>query len=367
MRNKLVKILAGSLIPVLIMPLFLVPLTVQAQSLGGSIPNFVACAAGGFLAGLISKFTDSLTDFMPGGIGNLLGISLQPSGSFVPVSDEVTHKLLQKQIELWTSKETRQDLVARCTARGVFNSMVSNALNIIRTNGRDGGPTFIQNWRNFVTSSQYRGEDVFRVLLGNTQLCPDFGVILQNQFGVSTTGGNFPTIPLGQNTRVGDLDPFARRARCTMPTGWSILNYTQDFINNGGWEALIRLAEPQNNPYGVFVMSLDELETQRGLEQELDVLETTGHGFTSRRGGNSTESCLLAGANGQCIVYNDVLTPGSILQQNVNNTFNQEYAWVTNTDELQEIIASLINQVLNRLLNLADSNEARSIPAPPAP
>ena len=75
------------------------------------------------------------------------------------------------------------DTAAKAVAQGAFKAMVNKILNKIQTGGLNGGPLFVQDWREFQLNSQYRGEEVFRGVLKSTQLCDYFGNDLKNLFG----------------------------------------------------------------------------------------------------------------------------------------------------------------------------------------
>ena len=63
--------------------------------------------------------------------------------------------------------------------------MGQNITNVARTGGRDGGPAWVRNWRNFQLDAQYRGEGIFRGVLASTNLCNYFGSDLKNLFGAN--------------------------------------------------------------------------------------------------------------------------------------------------------------------------------------
>src|SRR3989338_6010330 len=75
------------------------------------------------------------------------------------------------QATAYMTKDFGFDLAARVIARNLLNTLVSGLVNKIQTGGDNGGPAFVQNWRNFQTDSQYRGENVFRNILASTTLC----------------------------------------------------------------------------------------------------------------------------------------------------------------------------------------------------
>lgn len=294
------------------------------------------------------------------------------------------------------------DTIGRCLARRMMDQMTARMIGAVRTSGRNGEPAFIRDWRRFKLNAQYRGENLFRAMLGSTQLCPYFSGDIKTLFNAN----NQPNVNTQTMTRVGNLDPFNRRAGCTMPSGWSLTGYRSNFAGNGGWGALNRLAEPQNNYYGNLIMSMAELGVQRLTEQESDLDEArTALGFTSRRaqnpalttingggyclnnqskscttnaqcsvastGGNlpttsicipKRNTCLMTASSGRCIVYSQILTPGSVLQQTATNVIQQELNWLTNVQSLQGFIADLTRLVLSRVLNLSAPDNAPQEP-----
>jgi hypothetical protein len=64
-------------------------------------------------------------------------------------------------------------------------------------------------------------------------------------------------------------------------------------------------------------------------------------------------TCLMNASNGRCIVYSNILTPGSVLQQTATNVIQQELNWLTNVQSLQGFISDLTILVLSRVLNLS--------------
>ena len=67
-----------------------------------------------------------------------------------------------------TVKEYVLDGIARIIARQLLSVATSGLIKKIQGGGRDGGPAFVQNCRNFQTDAQYRGENVFRSVLAGT-------------------------------------------------------------------------------------------------------------------------------------------------------------------------------------------------------
>ena len=260
-------------------------------------------------------------------------------------------------------KEYGLDLVARVIARTFFQLAVNSMLQKIQTGGRNGGTAFIQNWRNFQTNAQYRGEDVFRAILANTQVCDYLKGDLRGIFRVSSLN-NIPL--LGQNIRIGSLDPYTLRARCTLPQGFDVAKFRQDFAGSGGWATLLALTEPQNNPYGLFLLSQAELQRQRDLELSSDINEAqAGSGYTSFRTG--CEQPL--NANSRCTFMGHVITPAQLIANGAGQILDKNLEWLTNADEISEAIVAIsayITQYFSNLSTAAQDTTDPSISDPTA-
>ncbi len=308
--------------------------------------KFTSCAVGGFVApwltGQIDKGLTNLLKKLPG-LGKFFGGLV--GASEVPVGD-------QNFLSAWSNKTLRADILARCTAREIFNAMSKGIVDNARTAGRNGGPAFVRNWRNFQTDAQYRGEGIFRAMLSNTKLCDYFSNDIKGLFGVTKKSA------LPKNTRTDNLDPYALRANCTMPSNFSLTNYQKDFSGNGGWNAWSRMLEPQNNYYGSLFQSLDEVSRQRSLEQSADLNQVIANkGFTGRSGKDANDSCKTKDPNGQCLEYKDIKTPGTVISDSVAATIQQELAWVTNVHAIGEVVSAATEVLLNRLTDLSNPNE----------
>ncbi len=255
-----------------------------------------------------------------------------------------------------TVKEYVLDAIARTIARSLLNIAVSGIINKIQTGGRDGGPAFVQNWSNFQTNAQYRGENVFRSILASTNLCSYTSGSIKELFAANTV------VPSqGQNLRTGNFDSFALRSNCTMPSNFSMTNYQNDFSGNGGWNAWSRMLEPQNNYYGLLFGSLDESARQRSLAQSSDVYEAmAGSGYTSVR-----NSCTGKGPNAQCVFMGQIFTPGDLLGKSAASTIDNDLGWLVSSDELSEVIIAIGSAITNRIINLATSNPSNDYATAP--
>ena len=292
------------------------------------------------LRGLASKIP-KIGKFISG------GSSGSASEGKVPVDD-------QDAQDLFKSKEYSQDTETRCAAIEILNYLNININGLVRSSGRDGGPIFIRNWRNFQTESQYRGEGIFRAVLSNTTLCDYIDKDIKSLFGITKK------IPLDKSikTRTGNADPYALRANCTMPSNFNLTNFQKDFSGNGGWQAFSRMLEPQNNYYGTLFGALGESAKQRALEESSDLNQALANkGLLGKSGKDANDSCLQTDDTGKCLAYKNIQTPGTVIAESIAASINSELNIIVSADEVNELISTAVFVLLNRLNNLSDPNE----------
>lgn len=334
--------------------------TIGSVSVGAA--KFGACTLAGKMSPFLSEWIDSgykslnksiakIIAKIPGlskipGIGGVFGGVV--GGDSVPVNDEGLNNIQSKIL----GKETSGDVATRCAAMEVLNFMNTNITDIARTSGRSGGASWVRNWRNFQTESQYRGEGTFRAMLSNTKLCDYFSGELKGLFGATAPSA----VP--KNTRTNNLDPYALRANCTMPSGFNLTNYQNDFSGNGGWNAWSRILDPQNNFYGALFGALDEVGKQRSLAETTDVNQVIANrGFTGISGEGAANSCSVRDSQGKCIDFKDIKTPGSVIADSIAASIKTELDVVVSADEISELISTATEVLINRLKDLGNPDE----------
>ncbi|HVZ11115.1 MAG TPA: hypothetical protein VG941_01715 [Candidatus Paceibacterota bacterium] len=326
----------------------------KLTSIGTLIKNLATGLAGDLvgsaLAGAMQKIGNVVSKIPV--IGPFFGALF---GGVQPVTDTTVQRLQATLMNFLANMTYKDQAVARCTARQIMNTIISQTLTIARTRGRDGGPTFVTNWNNFQAQAQYRGENIFRAMLSTSKVCPYFGDDLKKAFGLSPN----QKISLGaQKTRVDSLTSFASDIGCTMPAGFDPAKFDQDFAGAGGWDAIARLAQPQNNYYGALLLSYNEAAKQRTAAQTADVNQVlANNGYTGISGNGKSDSCLIKGPAGDCLAYKDIKTPGSNISSSVDATNNAEYDWLANVHQVNEIVANATEVMLNRLFNFSSSDE----------
>lgn len=363
MRKTLLKTIVCLLIAIFIYSgsTTLAAPTIGSISVGAA--KFGACTLAGKMSPFLSDWLDSGYGWLNKSIAKVIakipGLSKIPGlggalggivgGDSVPVTDAGLNNIQSKIL----AKETAGDIATRCAAMEVLNFMNTSINDLARNSGRNGGASWIRNWRNFQTESQYRGEGIFRSELSNTNLCNYFGDGIKKLFGAE---GRAPLS--GQNTRTGNLDPYALRANCTMPSGFNLTNYQNDFSGNGGWNAWSRMLEPQNNYYGALFGALDESAKQRSLEESADLNQVIANrGFTGRSGENAADSCSQKDTNGKCLVYKDIKTPGSVIADSIAASIKTELDVAVSADEISELISTATEVLINRLKDLGNPDE----------
>lgn len=354
--------------------LVLPPVTQVAQAgVLDSTIGFSSCTAAGFISNLVADGLTDLENIMKNKIKNWLirkRIIRIPSGrvpglfnpvdSRVPVEDKDTKEAVDDFKGAYTGKEHVQDLVARCAAREILTALGRNIMDVVRTGGRDSGPAWVRNWRNFRLGAQYRGENIFKAMLASTNTCEYFGNDVKGLFGA-----NQKAALTRIKTRASNNDSYQVRAGCTLPGDFDFAEYKNDFSGQGGWEAWSRLMEPQNNYYGSLFMALDEQSAQRSLEEQADIDEAGQTGFTAIRGRTAADNCAVRspyqGGLTNCLIYKDILTPSGVLSGAVVAGIESELQWVASTDEFNEIIASALQILINRLWDLSNADEGEYV------
>ncbi len=360
MSNSLTKQIISAVIILvfslsLLQPLF-ASAQVSAQSAQTTIIGSISCFVGGVLADwLLTELGNKLQNW-----GDAL---LRAGGKWTNLGNLFRKQAVPILNENNDTKEHILDVAARCVAREVLNDLNARIVGSVRTGGRynrgtgrGSEPAFVRDWRRFMTQAEHRGEDIFRSVLNSASLCNNV-LNLKNVFNANGAP-EIKTNSLSDTqdaltTRIGNVNSFKERTNCTMPRGWTMQKYSNDFAGNGSWEAMVRLAEPQNNYYGAMIMSLGELAAQRAAESGSEAAEAgVSGGFLARRG-KPGETCLVVSGNGRCVINKDILTPGSILGNSINATIQQELAWITNVDEISELIQYVMANVMGRILDLS--------------
>jgi hypothetical protein len=151
--------------------------------------------------------------------------------------------------------------------------------------------------------------------------------------------------------------PYIERARCTVTDIVDNLeNFYTDF-SNGGWAAWFSTIEPQNNPYGLYLLSLEEKE-----RREREVTFDIRHNFLAGQGFIGLKKCVEYSEfigppeEGQpppkpTCVKSIVVTPGKVVEDQLSQALNTDLQKLGVADELNEVIAAVFDELLSWLVS----------------
>lgn len=268
------------------------------------------------------------------------------------------------------------DTIGWIAAKLVISTITNSIVNWINS-GFEGNPTFVQNPQQFLRDAANQAGGVFIQQLGLAELCdPNW----------------LPRLRLALQYNM----PYLQRMQCTPDmAAANIENFTNDFMN-GGWDSWLSMtAYPQNNIWGAYFESSDELARRQAAAMGRESTELNwGGGFLSLKkceGGKSvddtcsdicdnsaenyeskdecmvecksttdtTEACELSG--GQM----ENTTPGTIIADQIKLNLGSSVRQMEIADEINESLASIFNALISQLINeglssLGDTSESSS-------
>jgi len=385
--SRSVAILFSSLLLISLMNVFLlVPRHIaRAQSIGDVAVTAASCldisgkvigAIGGLVGGAVAT---GLNTIIPGA-GSLLSGLLGGGGGEQPVSDAEIRK-----------KESCKDAIAFLVAKRALAVMTNSLINQINR-GRNGEPQYTVNLRKELEGL---GNDVFSEFIYGSELdsiCSPFrggvsgAIKLTYSYGTSREG-----------TAACRL--FGPLANVNVDIQDTIKGFFGGNLSNYGWEGWLQVtSNPSNNPFGSYLKSVSDIDAEASIRvgaysKEIDI----GNGFLG------VESCVIEGSgqlkdtrsgtdliikpvwvdlrnpsvykprlwedrnnNGE---YDEgeeededgnslekpycfekgVITPGSVVADQLNNALGTSINQAELADELNESLASIFDAILNRL------------------
>jgi len=249
---------------------------------------------------------------------------------------------------VYANKEFVLDTAARIIANTILGMLGNQVSEVIRTKGREGGdPLFVTDWREFVVKSGQRGEDIFRsemaYALRNNIICPGARDSMSQIFNTNKSS----VLDIGQLiTKLRtDIDPFQTKVKCSIPDN-VYKDFQEDFQKGGGWDTWSRMVTGSNNIYGLLSESMNELNTQKAVEQKSDESETRSSGFLGKR-----QDCSFQNEKSSCQFFGNIVTPANILGNSASKTIDSQFDWLTSSDEVSEVIVALVGTAFSRLEN----------------
>lgn len=236
-----------------------------------------------------------------------------------------------------TIKEYGLDTAAYLFVNIIIKRMTAQTVNWINS-GFKGNPAYITDPGQFFLETSDRVASTFLSSTALNQLCSPFKAEVRLALVRSY------------------LDDYRENYSCSLS---KIKDNYEAFMNDfsqGGWEGWFELTQiDSNNPYGSYLQAKNSLSVQIGSQQKKyqDQLQW-GSGFLSfeKCASPLTQIDIDNGygeqgyAVGDCFDNNYVtVTPGSVIQNQLDNTLSSGMRRIEVGDEINEIVGSLLTQL----------------------
>jgi hypothetical protein len=212
-------------------------------------------------------------------------------------------------------------------AKTALHALTGSIINWINS-GFNGNPAFVTDLKGFLLDIADAETSLFIEGTALEALCSPWKLDIKIALA----------LPTGQ---------FEREVRCTLS---DIVANMDDFINGdfsqGGWAGWFELTtKPQNNPYGLYLMTSSELDQRIAGAQHLQQQQLNwGNGFLSY------EKCeeLPPGFVGppRC----EIVTPGTVIENQLEHVLGSGVRQLELADEFNEIVSALVSQLITQAL-----------------
>lgn len=285
-------------------------------------------------------------------LGGLLGGG---GGSKVPVIDEITNKNTQVTANATTktAAHTGQLVQKECTLDPIVKALTAIVLRALTASIvgwiQGGSSGFVSDFETELRQQLNARAGEFLNQLAGVNLCGNIGAFLNISL-------RFPT-------------GLRQRLECTVT---DIIKNVQGFyrnFGNGGWPAFIRISlEPQNNPYGAYLIALDaKIAAEGAREGAFSANVQAGAGFIGFRVKKKV-NCIPNPERAEtevtgeiCQTVDDIRTPGGLVADLLNASFKSDIDWLVIADEVDESIYAIINALISKLLTSSFGEEGRGI------
>lgn len=224
------------------------------------------------------------------------------------------------------------DGIAWSVAKLAVQEITRSTVNWIN-NGFEGNPGFLENPGQFFKDL---ADDVLGDFIEGTEfgfLCSPFQIQIKLALIKKHYGSRIPSCSLSDIlNNVQNFEDFV---------SISDVSSTQ---NIGGWSDWYNLTQPAGNPYGAYAAAEAELglriSTSRGtIQKDLDL----GGGLLSFR------DCSGVTDKGPKNINCPIKTPGSVIENQLNNVLATPLEGLIAADEINEVISALLGQLLSQV------------------
>lgn len=264
-----------------------------------------------------------------------------------------------------TIKEQGLDAIGYIIAKAILSKITASTVNWINT-GFQGNPSFLTDPERFFGNigDQLASQYILGANSPLNQLCSPFKAEVR--------------LALVKN----HLEENTFQSQCTFADiGANFENFTKDFTQ-GGWDGWFTMTQQdQNNPYGAYLQAKQQLSVQIGTQQnKYQTQVANGNGFLSyercrkdyvpepnvaNRQCIKYEPLVAGGGTPKCLAYEtadpsglgyddcpasekEVVTPGSVINEQLGQALGSSFAQLEAADEINEIVNALMVQLINK-------------------
>lgn len=261
---------------------------------------------------------------------------------------EFAEMLKAKAKQAW---KDRYKILARVAMR-ILAAKIREAL--INHNGK---PTFVTNWRNYQRKNQDLGGIIARQIIGESArgvdddpatavMCEFLRESVSVEFRSKRASQEFAAV--SRAFRIDSNSTYKSLSKCSIPTKILVDGVEQDFDINqfrnnftGGWAVAEKLAQPNNNRFGIEKLTKEEIAKQKKAQEQAALRDAiAGNGFVS-----------ITNANGQ------IKSPAKILQDTASNLIDKQLQCLETADSfklLAECAKAVILKQITNFRNIAD-------------
>lgn len=368
-RNKIITIL---LLASILLQVFAFPLAALAQTPTAPVGSGLCGLTAKLLdltglSSLYSSIKSKISGFIGGAVGKVIGkvTGGVVAGEIVPVDVYANPQFpadvgtirddtgtIKGNTSALVQKEFVCDPVLRFIATILIRSLTDSIIGWIQGGEVSGGNVgFIGNFETALKNeANIRGGEFLNALTG-INLCGNIGAFLQISLRTSTS--------------------LRQRFACTVT---DIVANVEDFFNDfskGGWPAFIRISlQPQNNPYGAFLIALDAKTSEEAAALTgFELRAKTGIGYegqylTIRRCTDSASKLPPGtvfdpisqekqpdGSVRYCYTEKLIKTPGHLVANLLHDTFKSNIDFAVVADEINEAIEAIITALIGELIS----------------
>lgn len=239
-----------------------------------------------------------------------------------------------------------KDSVAYCIINAMITTLTDMTIEWINT-GFDGNPAFVQNPEQFFADlADQEAAGFLQEIVGEStgiDICQPFRLNIVTGLSSQQTQG------------------FGGRAQCTLGDIGSSFEDFQAYTSgnspeSGSLDAWLNMTQnPQNNPYGAYLLAQNELQNRIALQQNTANLDLTmGNGFLSFKKCSEDETIVGGNPDGTDRVIRGacgITTPGSVIFGQLENRLSSGNNRLVLADKFDQVVSALVDKLIKVALN----------------